>query len=307
MGDMRTGALDRDLWGPGSRRWVRMARRLVRAGRRDGHAAHKTMWHRFGAHWQTLEAETWRPLIERARERDAYQWGREMLDWRHGFLATALETAYRWGADLESEPDRTTQLRAAVDELRDINRDLLVQAARMVELFERREELRNRFTLDAEWSEPGADLWALLEEVSQWPQYRGTCLDTEAGLERVICYMQGTSRPTPTIADLLNAFAMCVSGEPVALLAGDREALAKLQGAKPGAWPERVRQLFAELSDFGHRWQDRRGHAVTLLDCFTSPALAALANVAAGFNPFDGGPPALGVEAIEKALRRYRS
>ena len=264
------------------------------------------MWRRFADHWPTLEAETFRPLIQRARERDADRWGAGMLDWRHGFLAAVLEVAYWWGIDAEAEPDRTAELRAAADELRGIDRELRDLAGRMADLLERGDELRNRFTLDAEWSTPGPDLWGLLEEVAQWPRYQGTCLDPEAGLDTLLHYMRGTSRPTPVLGDLLNVLAMCEPGEPVALVAADAEALAKAQGTRPGAWPERVRLLFATFADPAHRWRDRRGHAVTMLDCCTPVALATLANVAVGFDPHDGGPPALGVEAIEKALRRFR-
>jgi hypothetical protein len=264
------------------------------------------MRRRFAIHWPTLEAETFRPLIQRARERDADQWGAGMPDWRHGFLAAVVEVAYWWGIDFEAEPDRTAELRAAADELRSIDRELRDLAGRMADLFERGEDLRSRFALAAEWSAPGPDLAALLEEVAQWPRYQSTCLDPEAGLEALLRYWNGTTRPTPSLADLLAALAMCEPGEPSALDAADVEALAKAQGTRPGAWPERVRMLFATLADPAHQWRDRRGCAVTMLDCSTPAALSPLANVAAGFDPYDGGPPALGVEAIEKALRRFR-
>jgi hypothetical protein len=265
------------------------------------------MRRRFAVHWPTLEAETFRPLIQRARERDADRWGAGMLDWRHGFLAAVLEVAYWWGIEAETEPGRAAELRAAVDELHGIDRELRDLAGRMADLFERGADLRNRFALAAEWSAPGPDLAALLEEVAQWPRYRSTCLDPAAGLEALLRYWNGTTRPTPSLADLLAALAMCEPGEPAALDAADAEALTKAQGTRPGAWPERVRLLFATLADRPRQWRDHRGRMANALDCFTPAALSALANVAAGFDPYDGGPPALGVEAIEKALRRFRA
>lgn len=301
---------DRDLWGRGSRRWRRIAWHLVRPSRGNfnGRKAHAMMWRRFADHWPTLEAETFGPLIARARERDADRWaGHGLADWRHGFLASVCAAAHWWGIDATAAPDRTAELRAAVDELRGINHELRDLAGRMADLFERGGELRDRFALEAEWTAPGPDLWGLLEEVAERPMYRSTCLDPGAGLEPMLRYMRGTTRPTPVLADLLGVLAMCEPGEPAALDAADAEALAKSQGAQPGAWPERVRLLFATLADPAHRWRDRRGHAVTMLDCFTAPALAHLASVAAGFGPAEGdGPPALGTEAIEKALRRFR-
>ena len=298
------GATDADLWGAGARRWLRHVRRYVRGGRRTGLDTHRVIRRRFAEHWSTLESETWQPLMRRAHERRAGVWGAGMHDWRHGFLAIALETAYWWAFELETESGRSRELRCAVNDLRGINRKVGELAERMAELLERGAELRNRFALDAEWTAPGPDLWGLLEAVAQ--HFPGTCLDPMARLDEFLRYMRGTTRRTPELGDLMSALARCVPGEPFALVAGDAEALGKTQGAQPDAWPTRVRQLFATLADPAHRWDYGTGRYVTMLDCFDAQSLASLACVAAGFNPYDGAPPSLGVAAIEKALSRFR-
>jgi hypothetical protein len=299
------GDADRDLWGRGSRRWLCLVWKYVRAGRVGGRENHTMMRRRFATHWHTLEAYTWRPLMQRARERDAWAWGSGLTDWRCSFLAAVLESAYWWGLDLHAEHNRTGELRAAVDELRNLDRELQDRAGQMAALFERRGELRERFNLTTEAPGP-PDLWDVLTEVASWPQYRGTLGDPAAGLSGLVRYMRQTTRPTPDLADVLGAYAASVHGEPVALHPEDREALAKRQGARAGAWPEHLRVLFAALASPELMWRDRRGREASALDCFTPAALSTLANVAAGFDPFDGGPPALGVEAVEKALQRFR-
>lgn len=263
------------------------------------------MRRRFAEHWVTLEAETFRPLIRRARERDAELSRFGSIDWRLSLLALVTEDAYWWGRRLAAEPAYGSRLRDAVDELHRVDLELHDLAGRMADLLERGADLRSRFAIAAEWTPPGPDLWDLLEEVAQWPRYQGTCLDSLAGLGPFLRYMRGTSRPVPELVDIFSALAACTPGEPYALYASDAELLSKGRGARPDAWPTHVRQLYAKLACL--EWDDRRGRPVSALDCFNAAMLSPLASVAAGFDPFHGGPPGLGVEAIEKALQRFRA
>lgn len=295
-------ATDGDLWGTGARQWLRIVRGYVRQGQHEHFAAHRTMKRCFAEHWPTLVLETWQPLMRQARQRGAYVWGAGMRDWRHGFLAIALETAYWWGFECETDLNHSQELWGAVNELRGINREVGELAGRMADLLKRGTELRSRFSLDVEWTEPGPDLWGLLGDVAQrFPSTAGDCQELAAAIR----YMRGTTRRTPELVDLMDVLATCEPGDPIALQAADAEALRMRQGTARGDWPERVRQLFATFADPRHKWRDG-GCEVTMLDCFDAQSLATLACVAVGLDPHGNHPSALGRDAIEKALQRYR-
>ena len=240
-----------------------------------------------------------------AHKLNADHWGRGQDDWRCGFLAIMAESAYRWAWDIESHGDRSRKLRAAIEEMRQIDVNLQRWADQMTEALERRAELTDLLGIHADWTGPGIDVWDMLEATANRPEFMGTCLDSQAKLGTFLRYMRETTRATPELEDLLAQLAMSMPGVPYARRSEDAEALKKAKGSKAGSWPERVRVFLAKLEK--QRWRDTHGQEQNALDCFTPEMLSTLLNVMAGFNPHDGGPPALGIEAVEKALQRYHS
>lgn len=288
--------------GRGARRWLRVLWVYVRRGRRSDEVVHAAVRSRFAKHWKLLESDVWRPLMERARERDAANWGHAMIDWRCNFLAIVAETAYWWAYDFETEPERTQSLRAAANELRAIDDELVDLAGDIADALDRRSEILETYGLDADWNGPGPDLWSLLEAVANLPQFQGTCLDSNA---KLLTYMRGTSRSTPHLADLMRQLENSIPGGPYAHYEIEAEALAKTKGTKPGSLPERVRLFFAALAK--QEWQDTRGCEVTALDCFSPVMLATLLRVFGGFDPHNEDKPlGLTTAAVEKALNRFR-
>lgn len=298
--------VDSDLWGSGARQWLRILRCYVRAGRRGGRETHVELRRRFATHWHTLEAETWQPVLARARARGAGRWRSWGSDWRCGFLAIVAEATYWWAWDFEVDRERTTRLRGAVNEMREIDAYLWMLALRMADALDRRSELCEAFGIDSEWSPPGLDLWDLLEALSDAPEFMGTAGDSEAGLDIFLRYMRGTSRRTPELRDLLTLVVGATAGEPFTRREPDSEALAKLQGVKAGSMPERVRILFAKLER--QHSDDWHGETATALDCFAPETLAPLARVAVGIRPDDEETySALSLDTFARALSRYRA
>ncbi|MFO1220319.1 MAG: hypothetical protein U1E89_18305 [Burkholderiaceae bacterium] len=187
-----------------------------------------------------------------------------------------------------------------------IDDELVNLAGRIVDAIDRRRDITETYSLGAEWSGPGANLWDMLEAVAHLPAFQGTCLDSTAKLSVLLSYMRGTSRATPGLGDLMQQLRDSTPGKPYARRAIEAEALAATRGAKPGELAERVRLFLADLAS--EQWEDRHGRYASVLDCFTPTMLATLLRVVGGFDPHDeDNPPALTIAAIERGLSRFRS
>lgn len=288
---------DGDLWGRGAEAW------LPAAVPGPNEAADVEVRRRLTRHWATLERETWRPLMARARAADADSWS-GLIDWRCTLLSRVAEAVYCWAVEIEAAPARSQALRDGFAELRKLDREVLSLATQLAEQLRRRSELSGQFGISAEWKGPGLNLWDLIEATSMVQPFARTLGDPAAGLAPLLRYMRGTSRRKPALADLLLQVARSVPGEPVARNPGDAEVLRKGQGAQAGEWAERVRTLLAELEE--PLWCRASGATVTALDCFSAAMLTPLARAAVGFDPAVEGSKHLTSQGMEAAMKRYR-
>lgn len=188
--------------------------------------------------------------------------------------------------------------------MRRIDEGIRRAAMKMVDLIKRRRALSDRVGLGARWSGPGLDVWDLLDDASS-PHEQSVGASTATGAHtHLFDIAPSLIWSGLELEDVLRLVSESEPGQPFARDSWDAESLSKTQGAAPGAWSEHVRSFFAALAQ--QRWRESSGRQATALDCFTPHMLSVLMNVAAGFDPHDGGPASMTVESIDRARRRYQ-
>lgn len=291
------------------RRWVRYALNYVRGSARADRDRHRALRSRFAKHWDTLEKETWRPFAEAAVRNSVHRYGTDGLN---SLRAITLEAAYWWAHDIEMEPAHGAQLHAAAKELADVDKGIQSAAQDLSELLVRRSELRGNVAISSAWlgaldydTRDRLDLWDIIDLVSALPQYQAWAASCEHERESFLYSARGRNEARPALRDVMACIAEASPRAPVAEYSEDREILSKTIGTKADSWAERVRTFFQQMAD--EAWDTERGKTVSALGCLTARMISPLLCVASGNDPYQDSNKALMIEAVEKALQRFRA
>ena len=262
-------------------------------------AAHRAIRHSLIVSWPDLEAQTWRPLYERARQAGQRLDDEGSLWGRGGLPALVLEVAYWWAIEWRSPRSATQDFQALADELRRTDADLLKCASDMRELLFRKAELSELHGVATDWTGPGLDFLDLVREVvARMPRFEAR---VQRPLDEFIWAGRQTSVSHPTLADVMTLVCESVPGRVLAQSGDDRASLTIPAGSATSGKAAAVRRFFGQMEELN--MVDMAGCELRPLDWLTNRGIAVLLSSAAGFAP-DASP--FNEEQVKKLRGRYR-